>query len=124
MDSASAQWVLGPTIGVDVTVDNLGDLVNAGPMFDVFLGYEVTDQILVGANGTLSLLPADGGGPDQPLHPAAAWELWFGGGVGAAIAARATGASTTNISVTLFAFFDVGDEFISIPLELKALIDL
>ena len=160
-DPVCAQWVIGPTIGVDVPVADLADVVKAGPMFDVFLGYELADQVLVGANGTLSLLPGkelinSQTLPDldlwrlmaeiqiNALHPAATWELWFGGGVGAAIVAPANGNSTTNFSLTLFAdllykatqsvsvgasvrgfgFFESGDEFISIPIELKALIDL
>ena len=158
---AAAQWAIAPTVGVDLPIGDLADLVKAGPIFDVFLGYEVAEEIFVGANGTLSLLPGkelinNQKLPDldlwrlmaeiqiNALHPAAAWQLWFGGGLGAAIAAPATGSSTTNFSLTLFAdllykasqsvaigasvrgfaFFDGGDEFLSVPLELKALIAL
>lgn len=159
-EPAAAQWALAPTIGVDLPISDLSDLVKAGPIFDVFLGYELADQVLVGANGTLSLLPGkervDIRLPDldlwrvmaeiqiNALHPAAEWQLWFGGGVGAAFLAPANASTSTNLSVTLFAdllykatesvsvgasvrgfgFFDGGDEFFSIPVELKALIDL
>jgi hypothetical protein len=160
--SGSAQWVLAPTVGIDLPVGDLGDLVKSGPIFDVFLGYEVANQVVAGANGTLSLLPGDELSPDRQklpdvdlwrlmaevqinaLHPSAAWGLWFGGGVGAAVFAPATGSSSTDLSVTLFAdvlykattsvsvgaslrgfaFFDDGDEFISVPVELKARIAL
>lgn len=159
-DPAAAQWALAPTVGVDLPISDFSNLVKSGPIFDVFLGYELADQVLVGANGTLSLLPGkevfDIRLPDldlwrlmaeiqiNALHPAAAWQLWFGGGVGAAILAPANAKTSTNLSLTLFAdllykanesvsigasvrgfgFFDDGDEFFSIPLELKALIAL
>lgn len=160
--TASGQWVVAPTAGADFPVGDFSNLVKTGPIFDVFLGYEVAEQILIGANGTLSLLPGKEVPPDNQklpdvdlwrlmaevqinaLHPSSAWQIWFGGGVGAAVFAPATGGSTSNISVTLFAdllyratgsvsvgvsvrgfaFFDGADEFLSIPVELKTLIDL
>lgn len=159
---ATAQWFLAPAVGIDFPAGNLGDLVKSGPIFDVLLGYEVAQQVVVGANGTLSLLPGaelGPGGQKLPdldlwrlmadvqinlLHPSSTWGLWFGGGIGMAILEAATGTSSTDFSLTLFGdllyratnslqvgasvrglvYFDGGDEFISIPVELKALIAL